>query len=57
VLGYKAGVQSPVDVYLEHGTKFMYTRPFFFSSALLEEAPHMRRLLDRVARWLDEVDR
>ena len=57
VLAYKAGVQEPVDRYLEAGTKFMYARPFFFASAELESGPHLRRLQDRIQEWLDNAGR
>lgn len=57
VLAYQAGVQDPVDKYLEFGTKYEYARPFFMAAGLLEEAAHLRRLTDRVAEWLEEVGR
>ena len=58
VLGYQTGVgEDPIDKYLEFGTVTMYARPFFFSSAQLEEGPHLRRLTARVQEWLDEVGR
>jgi hypothetical protein len=57
VLAYQAGVQDPVDLYLEYGTKYMYKEPFFISSALLEQEPHMRRLTDAIQTWLDDVGR
>jgi len=57
VLGYRAHVQAPVDKYLEFGTRYMYAEPFFFASAELEEGPHLRRLIDRMQAWLDEVGR
>ncbi len=53
VLAYReGGNDGVVDKYLEYGTKYMYARPFFFSSAMLEEGPHMRRLIDRMTEWL-----
>lgn len=58
VLGYRVGIGSfPIDKYLEFGTKSSGKRPFFFSSAQLEEGPHLRRLTDRVAEWLEDVGR
>lgn len=57
VLGYQAGKQEPVDYWLQYGTKYMRSRPFFFSSALLEEGPHLRRLIARMQQWLDNVGR
>ena len=57
VLAYEAGKQPPVDWYLEQGTKFLRARPFFMSSALLEEGPHMRRLEEAVQKFLDDVGR
>lgn len=57
VLAYRAGVQDPVDKYLEYGTVHMYKRPFFFASAELESAGHLRRLTARIEEWLAEVGR
>jgi hypothetical protein len=58
VLGYRqGGNEGLVDKYLEFGTKYQYARPFFFSSAELEEGPHMRRLVDRMQEWLSNVGR
>lgn len=58
VLGYQQGVgEGVVDKYLEFGTKYQYARPFFFSSAQLEEGAHMRRLTARIQEWLDQVGR
>lgn len=58
VLGYRTGVgESPIDKYLEFGTVHMYARPFFFSSAQLEEGAHMRRLTDALVQWLQDVGR
>lgn len=58
VLAYQQGIgDAPVDQYLEWGTHQQYARPFFFSSAQLEEGPHMRRLIDALTTWLEEVGR
>ncbi len=58
VLGYRVGGnKGVVDKYLEFGTKYQYAKPFFFSSAMLEEGPHMRRLIDRMQEWLDNSGR
>jgi hypothetical protein len=57
VLAYQAGRQEPVDLYLEYGTMHMYKRPFFFSSGLLEEGPHMQRMIARIQDWLEKVGR
>lgn len=58
VLGYQEGIGDfPIDKYLEWGTKFQSPHKFFFSSAQLEEGPHLRRLTDRIQEWLDEVGR
>ncbi len=58
VLGYReGGNEGVVDKYLEFGTKFQYAKPFFFSSAQLEDGPHMRRLVERMQEWLDNAGR
>jgi hypothetical protein len=58
VLGYEAGGnESPVDYYLEHGTKYMYARPWFFSSAILEQGPHLERLAETIQTVLDDLGR
>ena len=58
VMGYTAGAQpSPVDIYLEFGTEYSYKRPFLFSSALLENGPHLRRMQERVQQVLDDLGR
>ncbi len=57
VLGYEAGKQAPVDIFLEYGTKYMLKRPFFVSSAMLEEGPHWRRLEDAMTKFLSDVGR
>jgi hypothetical protein len=49
--------QGPVDIYLEAGTRYMRSRPFFFASALLEEGPHRRRLEARVQEVLNDLGR
>jgi hypothetical protein len=57
VLAYRAGVQDPVDRYLEDGTQYMLAKPFFFASAELESAGHVRRLEARLQEFLDSVGR
>jgi hypothetical protein len=58
VLGYaKGNNDAPVDRFLESGTMHMYARPFFFVSAELESGPHMRRLIEKMQDWLDQVGR
>ena len=58
VMAYRAGNQpDPVDIYLERGTQFMHARPFFFSSAALENQAHLRRLTDRIQQFLEAVGR
>ena len=58
VTAYTKGHQpDPVDIYLEHGTKYSYAQPFFFASALLEEGPHMRRLTERIEEVLRDLGR
>ncbi len=58
VLGYDTRVNKTfVEDYIEHGTKFQYAKPFFFSSAQLEEGPHMRRLVERMQEWLESAGR
>ena len=58
VLGFRKNVGDfPIDKYLEYGTDYMSRKPFFFSSAQLEEGPHLRRTIDAVQEWLDAVGR
>ncbi len=58
VLAYReGGNEGVVDKYLEYGTKFQYAKSFFFASAMLEEGPHMRRLVSRIQEWLDNAGR
>ena len=40
--------------WLEHGTKFMTPRPYFFESARLEEGPHRQRVAQAIQNALDE---
>jgi hypothetical protein len=55
---YARAKQVPhTGIYLEFGTKFHRPRPFLFSSAELEEGPHLRRLVVRIQQWLDEEGR
>lgn len=57
VMAYEAGgrVTGPVDMWLEHGTKFMPAQPFLWVSAQLEESAHRRRMEEAVMRAADEV--
>lgn len=48
--------QHHVDLYLEHGTKFMAAQPFLWASAAAEEAAHLRRLEAAVDEALEEVN-
>ncbi len=58
VLAYTEGNQpDPVDLYLEYGTRVQAPQKFFFDSARLEEGPHLKRLIDRMTEWLEEVGR
>jgi len=48
--GYVVYVKSPrmpnLPLWLEFGTKYMTARPYLFSSARLEEGPHLMRVAD-----------
>lgn len=44
-----------LPIWLEFGTKHMTPRPYFFSSARLEEAAHERRIAEAVQAAIDEV--
>jgi hypothetical protein len=58
VLGYDPRINKTlVEVYQEYGTSKMGAHQFFFSSALLEEGAHRRRLVDRIQEFLDSVGR
>jgi len=58
VLAYDTRINKTfVDYYLQYGTQYMYAKPFFFASALLEEQGHRRRLVDRIQAFLDTVGR
>ena len=57
--GYVVYVRHPEmpnqDLWLEVGTKHMTARPFFFSSARLEEGAHDRRAREAVQSAIDAV--
>jgi hypothetical protein len=58
VLAYRAGAQTArVDYLLQYGSVRMYAKPWFFSSAYLEEGPHMRRLEEALRKFLEDVGR
>ena len=48
--------QHHVDLYLEHGTKFMAPQPFLWPSASAEEAAHLRRMEAAVEAAMEEVN-
>lgn len=56
VLAYDVNAgQPPVDYWLEYGTRHMHARPFFRSSATLEETGHLQRMTEAVAAALEEM--
>lgn len=45
-----------LPLWLEFGTKYMRPRPYFFSSARLEEGAYDRRMRDAIQAAADEVN-
>lgn len=58
VMGYTPRKKrAPVDRFLEHGTRFMRARPFFFGAAARENATFLRRVADRIQQVLNDLGR
>lgn len=56
---YVKAIRRPANmpIWFDFGTVHMLPRPFFFSSAQLEEAPHRRRMLAALERAAAEASR